>query len=82
MIYLSHTRPDIAYSVNEVSQFMHDPHLSHLEVVYHILRYLKSTPRKGLLFYNNDHLMMRVFTDADRARSLYETQKTNNGGKV
>lgn len=25
LIYLSHTRPDIAYSVSVVNQFMHDP---------------------------------------------------------
>ena len=30
LIYLSHTRPDIAYAVNLVSQFMHDPRDSHM----------------------------------------------------
>jgi len=25
LMYLSHTRPDIAYAVSVVSQFMHDP---------------------------------------------------------
>lgn len=25
LIYLSHTRPDIAYSMSMISQFMHDP---------------------------------------------------------
>ena len=36
LIYLSRTRPDIAFAVSVVSQFMHDPTygccLSHLEI--------------------------------------------------
>ena len=38
LIYLSHTRPDIAFAVSVVSQFMHDPKSSHMDVVCHILR--------------------------------------------
>lgn len=34
--------PDIAYAVGIVSQFMHDLRATHLEAVYHILRYPKS----------------------------------------
>jgi hypothetical protein len=44
LIYLSHTRPDIAYAVSIVSRYMHDPRSGHLEVVHRILRYLKSCP--------------------------------------
>ena len=50
LIYLSHTRLDIAFAVSMVSQFMHSPSKEHLEAAYQILRYLKSSPRKGLLF--------------------------------
>ena len=50
LIYLSHTRLDIAYAVSIISQFMHSPTKRHLKATYHILRYLKGTPRKGLLF--------------------------------
>ena len=50
LIYLSHTRPDIAYAVSIISQFMHSPTKRHLEAAYHILRYFKGTPGKGLLF--------------------------------
>ncbi|RDY04056.1 putative mitochondrial protein, partial [Mucuna pruriens] len=39
LIYLSHTRPDIAYAVSVVSQFMHDPKKRHLQ----------ASLRKGLL---------------------------------
>lgn len=50
LIYFSHTRPDIAHDVSVASQFMHNPFPSHLEGVFRILRYLKSTARKGILF--------------------------------
>ena len=33
LIYLSHTRPDIAFVVSMVSQFMHSPYKEHLEAV-------------------------------------------------
>ncbi|RVW47383.1 Retrovirus-related Pol polyprotein from transposon TNT 1-94 [Vitis vinifera] len=44
LIYLSHIRPDIAFAISVVSQYMHSPKESHLEAVYKILRYLKGSP--------------------------------------
>ena len=40
LIYLSHTRPNIAFAITVVSQYMHSPKESHLEVVHKILKYL------------------------------------------
>ena len=54
LIYLSHTRPDIGFSVSVVSQFMNNPTEEHLNAVYRILRYLKMTPGKGLFFKRGD----------------------------
>ena len=64
LIYLSHTRPDIAFAVSVVSQFMHAPRESHYNVVLRILRYLKSAPGKGLFFGIHDHLQIEAYTDA------------------
>ena len=53
LIYLSHTRLDIAYVVSVVSQFIHAPRKPHMNVVDHILKYLKYAPGKGRLFSND-----------------------------
>ncbi|XP_047342730.1 uncharacterized mitochondrial protein AtMg00810-like [Impatiens glandulifera] len=37
-------KPDIAYVVGVVSQYMHDPRETHTDAVHCIMRYLKTTP--------------------------------------
>ena len=64
------TRPDISYSVSQVSQFMHSPKTSHLEAINKILRYLKRTPGKGILMKNNNSNDICGYSDADYAGSF------------
>jgi hypothetical protein len=77
LIYLSHTRPDIAYAVSVVSRYMHDPRSGHLEVVNRILRYLKGCLGKGILFSNHGHLKVHGYTDADWAGCLDDRRSTS-----
>ncbi|KAL5760403.1 hypothetical protein ACOSQ2_019241 [Xanthoceras sorbifolium] len=77
LIYLTHTRPDISFAVSLVNQFMHSPGPKHYEVVLRILRYLKRTPGKGLLFANNGHLQVEVYTDVDWAESITDRISTS-----
>ena len=77
LIYLSHTRLDIAFAVSVVSQFMHSPRESHQEAVFRILRYLKSAPGKGLHFARHDHLRVEAYTDADWAGSITDRRSTS-----
>ena len=65
LIYLSHTRPDISFSVSVVSQFMNNPTEEHMNAVYRILRYLKMTPRKGLYFKKTTNRDIEMFSDAN-----------------
>ena len=65
LIYLSHTRSDIAFAISMVSQFMHALGQQHFDVVYRILRYLKGLPRRGLMFKGHGHLQVEAFIDAD-----------------
>ena len=77
LIYLSHTRPDIAFAVSLVSQFMHSPYEKHLEAVNRILRYLKSTPGKGILFQKTTQQNIEAYTDADWAGSVIDRRSTS-----
>jgi hypothetical protein len=77
LIYLSHTRPDISYAVNLVSQFMHCPSKDHMDAVGRILQYLKSDPGRGLMFSNNGHLDIEGYTDADWAGNLFDRKSTS-----
>jgi len=43
LIYMTITRPNLSYVVGVVSQFMQTPRKSHLDVMRHILRYIKHT---------------------------------------
>lgn len=76
LIYLSHTRPDITYAVSVVSQFMHCPSKEHMDAVTRILRYLKSSPGRGLMFSKNNHLKIEGFTDADWAGNITDRKST------
>jgi len=47
--YLTFTRPDIAYAVQQVCLHMHDPREPHLAALKRILRYVQGTLHLGLL---------------------------------
>lgn len=49
LIYYSHTKPDIAFTIRVVNQYIDSPKEAHLEVVYRIHRYLKGSLSKSLL---------------------------------
>ncbi|KAK4370479.1 hypothetical protein RND71_009954 [Anisodus tanguticus] len=49
--YLTFTRPDIAYAVQQVCLFIHDPRESHFAALKHIIRYVKGTLDFGLHLY-------------------------------
>jgi hypothetical protein len=77
LIYLSHTRPDIAFAVSVVSQFMHDPKTQHMNAVLRIIRYLKGCPGRGLLYRPHGNLKVECYTDADWAGSLEDRKSTS-----
>ncbi|KAH9763832.1 retrovirus-related pol polyprotein from transposon RE1 [Citrus sinensis] len=78
LMYLSHTRPDLAYALSVVSQFMHNPGEQHMKAVIRILRYLKTNPGKGILFSKNeDYSNIEVYTDADWVGSVSDRRSTS-----
>ncbi|KAM6556207.1 hypothetical protein CsatB_003226 [Cannabis sativa] len=77
LIYLTHTRPDISFAVSVVSQFLNNPFEEHMDAVYRILRYLKGTPGKGLMFRKTLNKDLQIYTDADWAGSLTDRRSTS-----
>ena len=78
LMYLAHTRPDLAYALSIVSQFMHNPGEQHMNAVMRILRYLKSAPGKGILFTKNiDCQSVEAYTDADWAGAVDDRRSTS-----
>ena len=65
--YLIVTHPDIAYSVNVLSQYMSSPTISHWVAVEHILCYLKEAPGRGILYKKHVHTRIECFSDVDWA---------------
>ncbi|CAN1140144.1 Retrovirus-related Pol polyprotein from transposon TNT 1-94 [Linum perenne] len=63
--YLTTTRPDIAYSVQQLCQFQAQPKESHLRAAYRILRYIKQSPGQGLFFSANTKLQLTGYSDSD-----------------
>ena len=56
--YLTITRPDISFDVQQVSQYMHSPRDSHFTAVKRIARYLKGTCCRGLFFPINSSMKL------------------------
>ena len=67
LIYLTLTRPDIAYAVGVVSRFMQNPKKPHLEAVPRIRRYMKGTLDYGLLYKKGEQWLIVGYCDADYA---------------
>jgi hypothetical protein len=65
--YMTFTRPDIVYAVQQICLHMHDPREPHLTAMKRILHYLQGTPDYGLLLRRSSSFDLVVYTDADWA---------------
>jgi len=78
LIYLTHTRPDLAYAVSVVSRYMSMPQQPHLRAAMHILRYVSKTLQFGILYPRHGDTTIRGYTDADWGSDI-ETRRSTGG---
>ncbi|KAL0370961.1 UNVERIFIED_CONTAM: Retrovirus-related Pol polyprotein from transposon RE2 [Sesamum angustifolium] len=74
---LGRPRPDISFAVGLVSQFMDKPRSVHWEAAIRILKYIKTSPGRGLLFKQHGHVKIEAYSDADYAGS--KDRKSTSG---
>ncbi|GJU97327.1 ribonuclease H-like domain-containing protein [Tanacetum coccineum] len=65
--YLTFTRPNITYAVQQVCLFMHDPRKPHFATLKRILRYVRGTLDYGLQLYASPTTHLTAYSDADWA---------------
>ena len=76
--FLTHTRPDLAYSVQHLSQFMQQPREPHLQALHHTVSYVAHTVGQGILLKGSDKLVLQAFSDSDWA-SCIDSRKSVSG---
>jgi hypothetical protein len=78
LLYLTNTRPDIAYATQQLSQFLNKPTNVHYHAACRVIRYLKNSPGKGLFFPRQCDIQLLGFSDADWAGCI-ETRRSTSG---
>lgn len=77
--YITISRPDLTYAMNQVCQYMHQPTTAHWNAVKRILRFLKGSVNHGLL-YKPGSTHIHAYCDADYAGNPDDRHST--GGYV
>ncbi|XP_059302877.1 uncharacterized mitochondrial protein AtMg00810-like [Lycium ferocissimum] len=75
LLYLTVTRPDVSFPVQNLSQFMHSPKQSRMEAAVRVVRYLKQVPGMRVLMSSNQ---LQTYYDADWA-SCPSTRRSISG---
>ena len=78
LLYLTITRPDITFAVQNLSQYMHEPKTSHMEAAIRVIKYVKQSPGLGILMSSSSTNQMTAYCDADWA-SCANTRKSITG---
>lgn len=78
LIYLTITRPDIAFPVHLLSQYMHSPTSVHMQSAKRLLRYLLHSPAQGILLASSSAAHLIAYCDSDWA-SCPTTRRSTTG---
>ncbi|KAM0017627.1 putative RNA-directed DNA polymerase [Helianthus debilis subsp. tardiflorus] len=70
LIYLTHTRPDLVFSVSLLSRFMQRPSKLHFGAAKRIVRYVAGTSDFGIWYARGSPVQLVGYTDSDWASSI------------
>ena len=75
-MYLVHTRLDICYTVNALSQFMSDLKHIHQVAAKHVLRYVRGTITYGIRYTSSSGVLLAGYADSDWVGSAVDRKST------
>ena len=79
LLYLTTSRPNIAFSVGVCARYQAVPKESCLTVVKRIIRYINGTPNYGLWYSKDSNACLAGYSDADWAGSVDDRKSTLGG---
>lgn len=65
LLYLTHTRPDICYSLSYLSRYLNCPSTKYFSAAKCVVRYLPGTKELGMWFSRGDEGELEAFLDSD-----------------
>ena len=79
LLYLTASRPDIAFSVGVCSRFQSNPKVSHLNAIKRIIKYVSETCDYGLFYSKESNLSFAGYSDSDWADNANDRKSTTGG---
>ena len=79
LLYLTASRPDIAFSVGVCSRFQSNPKVSHLNAAKRIIKYVGGTCDYGLFYSKEFNLSLAGLFDSDWAGNAGNRKSTTSG---
>ena len=79
LLYLTTSRPDIAFSIGICSRFQFNPKASHLNAVKRIIKYVGETCDYGLFYSKESNLSLTGFSDSVWAGNVDDRKSTTGG---
>ena len=76
LVYLTISRPDIAYAVRVLSQFVSAPRSTHYAALLRVLRYFRGSLTRSLFFSASSSLELQAYSDTDWAGDSSDRRST------
>ncbi|GJU49499.1 retrovirus-related pol polyprotein from transposon TNT 1-94 [Tanacetum coccineum] len=77
LLYLTISRPDLAFAASFLSRFMGEPSSSHLGAAKRVLRYVKGSLDLEIMFERNKVVKLEGYADSDWAESIDDSKSTS-----